>query len=132
MAEELGHGDLVWIWGAETGATGDGLLKGGADGGVIMAMDCWAPGANEVYKLDAIGGVEERAIGTGGKEGGAADATEGADGGIYAARDALEGAVEKLLGCLRVLHGEYGNRRRQLRNAIVAERQESGGQLTNG
>ncbi len=57
-----------------------------------------APGADVVDVFVPIGIVDARALAADHEGGVAADAAEGADGGVDAARDALSGAGEKRFG----------------------------------
>ena len=71
---------------------------GGADFGMVMAMQRRAPRADKVDELAIVRGGQRRAAGGFDEKGGAADGAEGADGGVDAARDELEGAGEELIG----------------------------------
>ena len=97
-SNELGHLDLGGIGCAE----GSPVFEGGGDGGfddrVVVAVDRWAPGADEVDEFTVVGGDERGAARSLDEERRAADGAESADGGIDAARDELEGASEEGVG----------------------------------
>jgi hypothetical protein len=95
--DELGHLDFVGIRRAEGRAVFEGGGDGGFDDRVVVAVDGGAPSADEVDEFAVVGG-DERGTACGLHEKRrAADRTESADGGIYAAGDELEGAGEEVV-----------------------------------
>lgn len=79
-SDELGHLDLGGIGCAEGGP----VFEGGGDGGfndrVVVAVDGWAPGADEVDEFTVVGGDERGAARSLHEERRAADGAESADG----------------------------------------------------
>jgi hypothetical protein len=98
LHDEFGHLDLVGIRRAERRAVFERGGNGGLDARVIVAMDGWAPGADEVDQLTVIGGDEGRPARGFHEERRATNGAERADGGVHAARDELERAGEELVG----------------------------------
>ena len=96
-AQPLGHLDLGRARRAETQTAGGGSLHGGDDLRMRVAGDGRAPGADvvdvgtalDVVQAGALGALEEYRV--------AADAVEGAHGGIDAAGDMHPGACDQVL-----------------------------------
>lgn len=95
FAEDLRHLDFGGVGGAEAKSVTGGGAYGIEDGLGGVAEDSWAPGADVIEELAAIGGKEVGAFGGLGKEGLSAYGAEGADGGIDPARDEFLGNREE-------------------------------------
>jgi len=93
----FGQLDFALGGGTEREAVERGFLHGFEHGGVAVAQDHRAPGADVVDVFLAIGVPEVGALGALHKAGRATDGTEGAHGGVHATGDDIGGAVEQLL-----------------------------------
>ena len=100
--EELGHLDLERVGGAETRTAIEGLPDRGTDIGVVMAVDGRTPGQDEINQLLVVGRRQVGTVGRFSEKRRSSDRTKGPDGGIDAARNHREGALEELL---RGIHG---------------------------
>ena len=110
VGDPFGDFDFVGVGDAVGGAVGEGIGDGLDDGGVGVAEDHGSPGADVVDEGAAVYGVDAGALGGADEEGSAADGFEGADGGVDAAGDDAECALEEGLGLVlwRLVEGGNG------------------------